>query len=221
MALVLVVRARRPFCFGDRVNKIEQIKMEKDGLDVGADIPRYAQLGFEAIEEGDLERLKWWGVSFRRHTPGYFMMRIRIPNGITNAVQLSAIGGITDRYGRGFADITTRQQVQLRWIRIGDVPAILDQLRGVGLLTLQTGMDNIRNVIGCPVAGLTPNELFDASHVVKEFTNIFVGDKAYTNLPRKFNVAMTACNEACTHAEAQDVALTLAIKEVDGFEATG
>src|SRR5256884_5402589 len=163
MALVLVVRARRPFCFGDRVNKIEQIKIEKDGLDVGADIPRYAQLGFEAIEEGDLERLKWWGVCCRRHTPGYFMMRIRIPNGITNAVQLSAIGGITDRYGRGFADITTRQQVQLRWIRIGDVPAILDQLRGVGLLTLQTGMDNIRNVVGCPVAGLTPNELLDAS----------------------------------------------------------
>src|SRR5437016_2902079 len=115
MALVLVVRARRPFCFGDRMNKIEQIKVEKDGLDVGADIPRYAQLGFEAIEEGDLERLKWWGVFFRRHTPGYFMMRIRIPNGITNAVQLSAIGGITDRCGRGFADITTRQQVQLRW----------------------------------------------------------------------------------------------------------
>src|SRR5207249_4806571 len=148
MALVLVVRARRPFCFGDRMNKIEQIKVEKDGLDVGADIPRYAQLGFEAIEEGDLERLKWWGVFFRRHTPGYFMMRIRIPNGITNAVQLSAIGGITDRSGRGFADITTRQQAQLRWIRIGDVPAILDQLRGVGLLTLQTGMDNIRNVVG-------------------------------------------------------------------------
>src|SRR5438445_652916 len=173
MALVLVVRARRPFCFGDRVNKIEQIKIEKDGLDVGADIPRYAQLGFEAIEEGDLERLKWWGVFFRRHTPGYFMMRIRIPNGITNAVQLSAIGGITDRCGRGFADITTRQQVQLRWIRVGDVPAILDQLRGVGLLTLQTGMDNIRNVVGCPVAGLTPNELLDASPVARAFTATF------------------------------------------------
>src|SRR5213594_4359857 len=221
MALVLVVRARRPFCFGDRVNKIEQIKVEKDGLDVGADIPRYAQLGFEAIEEGDLERLKWWGVFFRRHTPGYFMMRIRIPNGITNAVQLSPIGGITDRCGRGFADITTRQQVQLRWIRIGDVPAILDQLRGVGLLTLQTGMDNIRNVVGCPVAGLTPNELFDASPIVREFTQIFLGNKAYTNLPRKFNVTITACKEACTHAERQDIALTPAMKESGGGEIKG
>src|SRR5438876_909476 len=210
MALVLVVRARRPFCFGDRVNKIEQIKIEKDGLDVGADISRYAQLGFEAIEEGDLERLKWWGVFFRRHTPGYFMMRIRIPNGITNAVQLSAIGGITDRCGRGFADITTRQQVQLRWIRIGDVPAILDQLRGVGLLTLQTGMDNIRNVVGCPVAGLTPNELLDASPVARAFTETFVGSRAYTNLPRKFNVTITGCRENCTHPETQDLALVRA-----------
>ena len=198
------------------MNKIEQIKIEKDGLDVGADIPRYAQLGFEAIEEGDLERLKWWGVFFRRHTPGYFMMRIRIPNGITNAVQLSAIGGITDRCGRGFADITTRQQVQLRWIRIGDVPAILDQLRGVGLLTLQTGMDNIRNVVGCPVAGLTPNELLDASPVARAFTETFVGSRAYTNLPRKFNVTITGCRENCTHPETQDLALVPARKSVAG-----
>src|SRR5213594_1192502 len=192
MALVLVVRAQRPFCFGDRINKIEQ------------------------IEEGYLERLKWWRVFFRRHTPGYFMMRIRIPNGITNAVQLSAIGGIADRCGRGFADITTRQQVQLRWIRIGDVPAILDQLRGVGLLTLQTGMDNIRNVVGCPVAGLTPNELLDASPVVGAFTETFVGSRAYTNLPRKFNVTITGCRENCTHPETQDLALVPARKSVAG-----
>lgn len=74
------------------MNKIEQIKAEKDGLDVGDDIPRYAKLGFESIEEGDLERLKWWGIFLRRHTPGYFMMRIRIPNGMTNASQLRVIG---------------------------------------------------------------------------------------------------------------------------------
>src|SRR5256885_4854584 len=185
------------FVSGGPVNKIEQIKAEKDGLDVGADIPRYARLGVDAIEEGDLERLKWWGVFLRRHTPGHFMMRIRIPNGITSAAQLSAIGGITDRYGRGVADITTRQQIQLRWIRIDDVPAILDRLRQVGLLTLQTGMDNIRNVIGCPVAGLTPNELLDASPVARAFTDTFVGNKAYTNLPRKFNVTITGCRENC------------------------
>ncbi len=203
------------------MNKIEQIKAEKDGLDVGAAIPRYAEVGFESIEEGDLERLKWWGVFFRRHTPGYFMMRIRIPNGITNSAQLRAIGGITNDCGRGIADISTRQQIQLRWIRINDVPAILDRLLEVGLVTLQTGMDNIRNVVGCPVAGLTPNELFDASPVARAFTAMFVGSKSYTNLPRKFNVAITGCRENCTHAETQDIALVPATKELQGETAKG
>src|SRR5207253_9852581 len=102
-----------------------------------------------------------------------------------------------------------------RWIRINDVPQILDELREVGLVTLQTGMDNIRNVVGCAVAGLTPNELFDASPVARAFTDTFVGDVAYTNLPRKFNVTITGCRENCTHAETQDLALVPATKALD------
>jgi len=203
------------------VNKIEQIKAEKNGLDVGNDIPRYAQLGFESVEEGDLERLKWWGVFFRRHTPGFFMMRIRISNGITNSSQLRAISWITNHFGRGIADITTRQQIQLRWIRINDVPEILDRLLEVGLITLQTGMDNIRNVVGCPVAGLTPKELFNAAPVVRAFTAMFVGSKSYTNLPRKFNVTITGCRENCTHAETQDIALVPATRELHGERVNG
>ena len=198
------------------MNKIEQIKAEKGGLEVGRDIPRYAELGVEAIEEGDLERLKWWGIFFRKHTPGHFMMRIRIPNGITSAAQLRTIGRIANRVGRGIADITTRQQIQLRWIRINDVPPILEELREVGLVTLQTGMDNIRNVVGCAVAGLTPNELFDASPVARAFTDTLVGDVAYTNLPRKFNVTITGCRDNCTHAETQDLALVPATKSLAG-----
>ena len=89
-------------------------------------------------------------------------------------------------------------------------------MSAVNLVSLQTGMDNIRGVIGCPVAGFTPNELFDASPVVQEFTQMFIGNRDFTNLPRKFNVTITACKEACTHAEAQDLALTPALKEMDG-----
>lgn len=202
-------------------NKIEEIKQVKDGLDVGEEIPSFARDGWEAIPEADLERLKWWGIFFRRHTPGYFMVRIRIPNGIATAAQIGAIGYITKHYGRGIADITTRQQIQLRWIRINDVPEILDLLRNVGLVTLQTGMDNVRNVVGCPVAGLTPGELFDASPVVRAFTSLFVGNKAYTNLPRKFNVTITGCRENCTHAETQDVALVPATKQLAGERVEG
>src|SRR5437667_833021 len=218
-ALFLFTRRRREG--RSLVNKIEQIKAEKGGLEVGRDIPRYAELGVEAIEEGDLERLKWWGIFFRKHTPGHFMMRIRIPNGITSAAQLRTIGRIANRVGRGIADITTRQQIQLRWIRINDVPQILDELREVGLVTLQTGMDNIRNVVGCAVAGLTPNELFDGSPVARAFTDTFVGDVAYTNLPRKFNVTITGCRENCTHAETQDIGLVPATKSTGGEVVSG
>jgi ferredoxin-nitrite reductase len=203
------------------VNKIEEIKNERDGIDVGEEIRRFAELGFEAIPDADLERLKWWGTFFRKHTPGHFMMRIRIPNGITSATQLRAIGGIANKFGRSTVDITTRQQVQLRWITIERVPEILARLGEVGLVTLQTGMDNIRNIVGCPVAGLTPNELFDASPVARAFTDLFVGDRAYTNLPRKFNVTITGCRENCTHAETQDIGLVPATKSTGGEVVSG
>jgi len=203
------------------MNKIEEYKKEKDGLDVLADIPRYAEEGWEAITEGDRERLKWAGVFFRKQTPGRFMMRVRIPNGISTAAQFRTLAEISRDFGKGFADITTRQQMQLRWFGIEDVPEIWERLKAVGLVSLQTGMDNIRNVVGCPVAGFTPNELFDASPVARAFTQMFVGNKAYTNLPRKFNVAITGCKENCTHGESQDISLTPATKESEGLEING
>ena len=107
------------------MNKIEEYKKEKDGLDVLNDIPRHASEGWQAITDGDKERLKWTGVFFRRQTPGHFMMRVRMPNGITTATQLRAIAEISGEFGKGFADITTRQQIQLRWFTINDVPQIL------------------------------------------------------------------------------------------------
>ena len=203
------------------MNKIEEYKQEKDGLDILQDIPRYTVEGWEKITDGDKERLKWAGVFFRRQTPGRFMMRLRVPNGFMTAIQLRTIGEISGEFGKGFADITTRQQMQLRWFTINEVPEIWNRLRSVNLISLQTGMDNIRGVIGCPVAGVTPNELFDASAVVRDFTQMFLGNKDYTNLPRKFNVTITGCKEACTHAEAQDIAMTPALKTIGGAEVLG
>src|SRR5438552_13681049 len=119
------------------MNKIEEYKTEKDGLDVLQDVPRYAAEGWEAIPEGDKERLKWAGVFFRRQTPGRFMMRVRISNGLTNAAQLRMLAQITNEFGVGFADITTRQQVQLRGYEIEHTPEILRRLDAVGLVSLQ------------------------------------------------------------------------------------
>ncbi|MGB7219672.1 MAG: FAD-dependent oxidoreductase [Vicinamibacterales bacterium] len=203
------------------LNKIERYKSEKDGLDILPEVPRLAQEGWEAIADGDRERLKWAGVFFRRQTPGLFMMRVRMPNGVTSAAQIRTIAEISRDFGPGYADITTRQQIQLRGFQIGHVPEIWERLTSVGLGSLQTGMDNIRNVIGCPVAGLTAHELFDASPMVREFTETFLRNKEYTNLPRKFNVAITACREHCTPAESQDVGLTPAVQELGGREVYG
>jgi ferredoxin-nitrite reductase len=205
----------------DAMNKIEEYKREKEGLDVVWDVPHYAREGWEAISEGDKERLKWLGVFFRRQTPGHFMMRIRIPNGLSNAAQFRAIGQMSRELGKGFADLTTRQQIQIRWFEIGQVQRIWERLGEVGLMSLQTGMDNIRNVVGCPLAGVTPQELLDASPVVRRLTDLFLANRAYTNLPRKFNVTITGCKGNCTHAESQDVALTPATKDVLGAEIEG
>jgi NAD(P)H-dependent nitrite reductase large subunit len=203
------------------MNKIERYKKEKDGLDILSDVPRLAEVGWQAIEEGDRERLKWAGVFFRRQTPGQFMMRVRMSNGLSNARQFRTLADISRAYGPGFADITTRQQIQLRGFQIDRVPEIWKQLEEVGLVSLQTGMDNVRNVAGCAVAGLTPHELFDASPVAREFTETFLRNKEFTNLPRKFNVAITGCLEHCVHAESQDLALVPAIASIDGQEVSG
>ena len=203
------------------MNKIEAYKSEKNGLDVKDDLPRYAADGWETISDGDKERLKWLGVFLRRQTPGHFMMRLRMPNGISNSAQFRAIAGISSDFGKDFADLTTRQQVQLRWFRVDQVQEIWDRLESVGIVSLQTGMDNIRGIVGCPVAGLTPNELFDASRVAREYNDIFVGNREFTNLPRKFNVTITGCLDNCTHASTQDIALTPSARTIGGSEYEG
>jgi ferredoxin-nitrite reductase len=194
------------------VNKIEEYKQEKDGLDVLADLPRFASEGWQSIGDGDKERLKWLGVFFRRQTPGDFMMRVRIPNGISTSNQFQTLADISQEFGPGFADLTTRQQIQLRGFKIHQVQEIWERLERVGLGSWQTGMDNIRNVVGCAVAGLTSQEALNAAPVVRQYTEMIVGNREFTNLPRKFNVAITGCTENCIHASTQDIALTPAAK---------
>jgi ferredoxin-nitrite reductase len=203
------------------MNKIEALKAEKDGLDVMDDLVRFAREGWKTIADDDKERLKWVGVFQRRPTPGHFMMRIRMPNGIVTAAQCRLLGEITRESGRNIADITTRQQVQLRWVTIEGVPEVLARIEAAELTSLQTGMDNIRGIIGCPATGLTPKELFDTGPIAREFQRIFVGNKAFTNLPRKFNVTITGCPEHCTGGETQDVSMTPALRTVEGREIAG
>lgn len=196
------------------MNTIERIKQERDGLDVSGMIAQYAQAGWEAIPDDDIQRLKWHGLFLRHPTPGFFMIRVRIPGGRTASYQMRALADIAAHHGNGVLDVTTRQQVQLRHLRINDVPAVFAKMDEVGLTSLQTGMDNIRNIMTCPVAGLSPDETLDATSVVSSLSQEILGNRAYTNLPRKFNVAITGCPDNCLHLETQDLALVPAYQEL-------
>ena len=198
-------------------NAIEASKASKggDGLRIREDFPGLIEKGHESMTPAEKDLLKWVGVFFRKPTPGRFMMRIRMPNGFTNSRQLRAIADLSLRLGNCVLDITTRQQIQLRGFTLANVPNIWEKLRGVDLHSLQTGMDNVRNINGCPLAGLALNELFDASPVVFQLDRMLVGTEGnpeFTNLPRKFNVTITGCLENCTHNESQDVALVPALR---------
>ncbi|PYR86511.1 MAG: hypothetical protein DMG18_02435 [Acidobacteria bacterium] len=158
-------------------NPIEEYKQTKHGnpLLIREDLPGLINDGWEALSPGDKELLKWIGVFFRKPTPGKFMMRIRMPNGFATSTQLAAIADLSKRLGNGAVDITTRQQIELRGYTLETVPEIFERLRGVDLRTLQTGQDNVRNINGCALAGLTPTELLDASRLVFALDRTIVG----------------------------------------------
>ncbi|MBW4632520.1 MAG: ferredoxin--nitrite reductase [Iphinoe sp. HA4291-MV1] len=201
------------------LNKFEKFKAEKDGLAVKEEIEKFASLGWEAMDETDRDhRLKWVGVFFRPVTPGKFMMRMRMPNGILSCEQMRVLAEVIQRYGdEGNADITTRQNIQLRGIRIEDLPEIFDKFRAVDLTTVQSGMDNVRNITGDPVAGLDADELFDTRELVQQIqdmvTNQGEGNSEFTNLPRKFNIAITGGRDNSVHAEINDLAFVPAFFE--------
>ena len=203
------------------MNKIEDLKRERDGLDIRDAIIEYARTGWESITDDDVQRLKWYGLFLRQPTPGLFMIRVRIPGGRTTSPQLRALAGIASTYGNGVLDLTTRQQIQLRHIRIEHVPVIFHKLEEAALTSMQTGMDNVRNVMTCPVAGLHPDELLDATPLVSALTEELVGHRTYSNLPRKFNIAVTGCPDNCLHTETQDLALVPACRESDGLRVWG
>lgn len=194
------------------LNKFEKLKAEKDGLALKAELDNFAEIGWEAMDATDREhRLKWLGIFFRPVTPGKFMMRLRLPNGIITSNQTRTLAEIVQRYGDdGSADITTRQNLQLRGIRIEDLPDIFRRLKEVDLTSIQSGMDNVRNVTGSPVAGLDADELFDTRELAIEvqdmITNKGEGNPEFSNLPRKFNIAIAGCRDNSVHAEINDIA---------------
>ncbi|MCC0178809.1 ferredoxin--nitrite reductase [Waterburya agarophytonicola K14] len=207
-----------------KLNKVEKVKAAKDGLDVKNELEYFAKIGWEAVDKADLEtRLKWLGIFYRPVTPGEFMVRMRVPNGVITSEQMKVLAGGIERYGdNGTADITTRQNIQLRGVRLEDIPELFNRFKEVGLTSIQSGMDNVRNLTGSPVAGIDPDELIDTRQMNQKvqdmITNNGEGNYAFTNLPRKFNIAIEGARDNSIHAELNDLAYVPAYKDgVLGF----
>lgn len=206
-------------------NKFEKLKTEKDGLSVKGELDHFAQVGWEAMDVNDRDhRLKWLGIFFRPVTPGKFMMRLRLPSGIITSQQMQVLAEIVQRYGDdGNADITTRQNLQLRGIRIEDVPDIFRRLKAVEMTSVQSGMDNVRNITASPVAGLDADELMDVRDLVQQVQDMITGNgegnTEFTNLPRKFNIAIEGGRDNSIHAEINDIAFVPAFQTAESDQA--
>jgi len=199
-------------------NSIERLKREKSPLGILDELPALIAAGYEDVPEEDIVRLKWWGLYHDKPKIGTFMLRVKIPGGVLQPDQLRAIGEISTTYGRGEGELTTRQNVQLHYLELGALPDVFDRLHAAGLTSAGACGDTVRNITGCPVAGLAHDELFDPTPVLEEAAAFFYGNPDYSDLPRKHKIAITACADACAAPEINCVALVGAIREgEEGF----
>ncbi|HZZ97858.1 MAG TPA: nitrite/sulfite reductase [Jatrophihabitantaceae bacterium] len=209
--------------YREPLNPNERSKRDNDGLLVRQRvIDIYQHTGFAGIDAADLRgRLRWYGLYTQRRQgiPGgktatlepeeledeFFMMRIRIDGGGMTSAQLRVVADIAKDYGRDLADVTDRQNIQLHWIRIEDVPAIWERLEAAGLSTTEACGDTPRVMLGCPLEGVAEDSVLDAGPALREIVDKYLGDPAFSNLPRKFKTSVSGCAQHCTNHEINDV----------------
>jgi sulfite reductase (ferredoxin) len=205
-----------------KAQRAERLKRAKNPWEAFDEVRTFAREGRSSVvPEWAGMYFKWWGIYTQGDGVGatggkggeglvsdYFMMRIGIPNGIISSSQLRTIGGITRKYARNLADITVRQNIQLHWLTIGSLPEVVDALDAIGLSPKGACGDVVRNVTGCPLAGVDHDELIDASPIALEIANLLTANSDFYNLPRKFKISVTGCPTWCSYPEINDIALT-------------
>jgi sulfite reductase (ferredoxin) len=209
--------------YREPLNVNERAKRDDDALNVRARIENiYVHTGFAGIDPGDLRnRFRWMGLYTQRKQgiPGgktatlepeeledeHFMMRVRIDGGALTSEQLRVVADISTTYGRDVADVSDRQNVQLHWIRVEDVPAIWAKLEAVGLSTTEACGDCPRVMLGCPLEGVAHDSLIDAAPILQATVDKYLGDPRFSNLPRKFKTSISGCARHCTNHEINDV----------------
>jgi sulfite reductase (ferredoxin) len=218
-----------------KAQRAERLKREQNPWEGLEQIRKFAREGFYAIpKEWVGTYLRWWGVYTQGDGLGvlggkggegkalpYFMVRIRIPGGQLYSHQLRTIADLTNRYARGTSDITVRQNIQLHWVTIEDLPAVLEALWKCGLSSMGACGDVTRNITGCPVAGVDAHEIFDASGLLQEANRLFVGNNEFVNLPRKFKICISGCSVWCEYPEINDIGLTAIRRKIGGISETG
>ena len=201
---------------------MERLKREKNPWEAFDEVRTFAREGRSSVvPEWAGAYFKWWGVYTQGDGVGatggkggeglaseFFMMRIGIPNGILSASQLRSIGQLTQKYARNLADITTRQNIQLHWLTIETLPEVVDLLDSIGLSPKGACGDVVRNVTGCPLAGVAHDELIDASPIAVEIAHMLTANPDFYNLPRKFKISATGCPSWCTYPEINDIGFT-------------
>src|SRR5437870_2154257 len=174
-------------------NPVERLKQEKAPLGIRDELPALIAMGYESVPEEDVVRLQWWGLYHDKPKVGTFMLRIKLPSGILTPAKLRAIGEVSNRYGRGDGELSTRQCIQLHWLELARLPEVLADLDAAGLSTAGGCGDTVRNITGCPVQGLDAYELFDCSGIVEAAAAHFYGNPDFGNLPRKHKYSIAAC----------------------------
>ena len=218
-----------------KAQRVERLKRSKNAWDHFDEIQQFARTGFDSIPP------EWLGTYFRSwgvYTQGdgvgviggkngegkampFFMVRIRIPNGLMRSQQVRTIANLAEKYGRGVADITVRQNVQLHWVTIESLPAVLQSLWNVGLTTTGACGDVARNITGCPLAGLDGEEIIDASPLALQIDRELSGNSEFYNLPRKFKISITGCRHWCSYPEINDIGLTATTRRRAGKSEVG
>ena len=218
-----------------KAQRVERLKRAKNPWEGLEEIRSFARKGFDAIPpEWIGTYFRWWGVYTQGDGAGVtggrngegkalpcFMVRIRIPNGQLRSQQLRTIANLTQRYAKGIADLTVRQNIQLHWVTIETLPELLEELWKVDLNTTGACGDVTRNVTGCPVAGFDADEICDASPLAIEVSRLLAGNAEFYNLPRKFKISITGCRVWCPYPEINDVGLTANTRIVGGKPEVG
>jgi len=218
-----------------KAQRAERLKRAFNPWEGLEEIRRFAREGFDSIpQEWISTYFRWWGVYTQGDGAGVtggkngegraierFMVRIRIPNGIVNSRQLRTIAELSRRHANEIADLTVRQNIQLHWVTIESLPEVLDGLWQVGLNTMGACGDVVRNVTGCPLAGVDAEELIDASPLVNEVSKLLGGNADFYNLPRKFKISIAGCRSWCSYPEINDIGLTAIERAIGGKREIG